>query len=132
VKISKSAIFIFELMVVVFVFTACAAVCVSIFANSYNMSNRSEDLTNAMLRAESYAEKIKAAPDDMDGTMYYDEEWKLSDEEESRYSMQVRGNVGGVGADALYEYDIKVYKKGTEDAIYELGVATYRNLKAVS
>jgi hypothetical protein len=59
-KISRTAIFLFELMFVILVFTISAAVCSAIFAKAYAFSTRSHDLNMAMLRAESAAEAFKS------------------------------------------------------------------------
>lgn len=58
-KVSKSGIFLFELIVVIFLFTVSAAVCISIFAGSYSYSTDSENLTQSSLKAETVAEVFK-------------------------------------------------------------------------
>ena len=59
-KISRTAIFLFELMFVILIFTVATAVCSALFAKAYSFSTRSHDLPMAMLRAESAAEDFKA------------------------------------------------------------------------
>lgn len=65
-KVSKSGLFLFELIVVIFLFTVSAAVCISIFANSYNYSTQSRDLTTCTLKAETAAEVFKETRGDAD------------------------------------------------------------------
>lgn len=60
-KISKTAIFLFELMFVILVFTISAAVCTNVFVKAYSFSNRSEELTIAVIKAESAIEAFKAS-----------------------------------------------------------------------
>jgi hypothetical protein len=59
-KVSKTAIFLFELMVVILIFSIAAAVCTSAFGKAYGFSEDSKGLTMAVLKAESIAEEFKA------------------------------------------------------------------------
>jgi len=59
-KVSKTAIFLFELMVVILIFSIAAAVCTSAFGKAYGFSEDSKALTMAVLKAESIAEEFKA------------------------------------------------------------------------
>jgi type II secretory pathway pseudopilin PulG len=59
-KISKTAIFLFELMIVILIFSLAAAICTSVFGKAYGFSEDSKALTMAVLRAESVAEQFKA------------------------------------------------------------------------
>lgn len=58
-KVSKSGLFLFELIVVIFLFTVSAAVCISIFAGSYSHSTESEALTQSSLKAQTVSEVFK-------------------------------------------------------------------------
>ncbi len=58
-KVSKSGLFLFELIIVIFLFTVSAAICISIFASSYNFSTDSENLTMSSIKAETAAEVFK-------------------------------------------------------------------------
>ena len=84
-KISKSAIFLFEVMMVILIFSAAAAICTTIFAKAHHFSVRSEDITMAAVKAQSAAEIFKSGTDnasmqalERDGsfTEYYDENWE--------------------------------------------------------
>ncbi|MDR0519095.1 MAG: hypothetical protein LBG82_03470 [Clostridiales Family XIII bacterium] len=59
-KISKTAISLFELMVVILIFSIAAAVCTNVFGKAYAISEESKALTMAVLKAESLAEEFKA------------------------------------------------------------------------
>ena len=58
-RVSKSGLFLFELIVVIFLFTVSSAVCISIFAKSYSFSTDSESLTMSSVKAETAAEVFK-------------------------------------------------------------------------
>jgi type II secretory pathway pseudopilin PulG len=55
----KNLLFI-ELVVVILFFSIAAAACVMLFGQAYNDSNRSRDLTNAVIMAQNVAEHYKA------------------------------------------------------------------------
>jgi hypothetical protein len=74
-KVSKTAIFLFELMVVILVFSLAAAVCANIFSKAYGFSTESKALTMAVLKSESIAEEFKAGLTP-DGDLYFDKDWK--------------------------------------------------------
>lgn len=63
-KVSKSGLFLFELIVVIFLFTISSAVCISIFAKSYTFSTDSESLTMSSIKAEIVAEVFKESDGD--------------------------------------------------------------------
>lgn len=65
-KVSKSGLFLFELIVVIFLFTISSAVCISIFAKSYTFSTDSENLTMSSMKAETVAEVFKKSDGDAD------------------------------------------------------------------
>jgi Tfp pilus assembly protein PilE len=92
-KISKSAIFLFELMFVILVFTVSAAICSNIFGQAYTYSTGSTDLTQAMLAAENAAEEFKAdAAGAAERTDFYDKNWNPvdgADPANVRYSVAV-------------------------------------------
>jgi type II secretory pathway pseudopilin PulG len=128
-KVSKTAIFLFELMVVILVFSLAAAVCTSIFSKAYGFSRESKDLTMAVLEAESVAEEFK------DGKvptsdLLFDKDWKRTtdegeDKDTSAYFIRTeteqKGPVnemtisvkktgeGGVGPSDIYVLKVKAY-----------------------
>ena len=118
-KVSKSGIFLFELIVVIFLFTISSAICISIFAKSFSFSTDSENLTIGSMKAQTAAEVFKESDGDHesirdalqaeDGSydiiltqsnsndigdyvlnLYYDEEWNNSDKTNHKYKVTVR------------------------------------------
>lgn len=116
-KVSKSGLFLFELIVVILLFTVSSAVCINIFAKSYSFSNQSESLTKSSLKAETAAEVFKETNGDVDAitkalkadndtydvimteqdglpeytlNVYYDEMWSNTDEINKRYILTVK------------------------------------------
>ena len=54
-KTSKSAVFLFELMIIILVFVLAAAVCTQIFASAFTMSTESRELTMSSINAQTVA-----------------------------------------------------------------------------
>jgi type II secretory pathway pseudopilin PulG len=126
-KVSKTAIFLFELMMVILIFSIAAAVCTSIFSKAYGFSTESKDLTMAVITAESMAEEFKAGKEP-NGDMLFDENWKATtDEDKAKYfirpditedgemkvmdiSVKKMGH-GGVGPADVYGLQVKSYGK---------------------
>jgi hypothetical protein len=78
-KVSKSAIFLFELMAVILIFTVAAAICTDIFAKAFQVSDDSRNLTKAIIRIETAAEEFKADPTSAESEdIYYDENWDVA------------------------------------------------------
>jgi hypothetical protein len=129
VRISKTAIFLFELMVVILVFSFASAVCAGIFGKAYRFSEESKDLTMAVLKAESIAEEFKAgeAPD---GVLFFDKEWKaLAEEEVDENSSAYFIRTATREDDGMWEMDISVKKTGRGGVgpqdVYDLQVKSY-------
>jgi type II secretory pathway pseudopilin PulG len=128
-KVSKTAIFLFELMVVILIFSIAAAVCTNVFGKAHEFSTESKALTMAVLKAESVAEEFKAgkAPD---GDLLFDKDWKPlpgSDIDDAAYFIQTDVTAdgemrsmaisvkkighAGIGPDDVYELQVKSYGK---------------------
>lgn len=56
----RSTLFMLELVVDLFLFAICAAVCVGLLLHARGMSTESADLTNAVYQAQSIAEEWRA------------------------------------------------------------------------
>jgi Tfp pilus assembly protein PilE len=119
-KISKSAIFLFELMMVILVFTVSAAICTSIFVKAYKFSEDSEDLTMAVIKAESVAERFKAGENRDSDELYFDEDWEaVSSGNGSDFKIVLSPSKQGDmsvcaievyrGAESLYSLEVKAY-----------------------
>ena len=68
VRPTRSGLFTIELLVVVGVFTLCAAICVGLFVRSEVISRDSADLNHAVTEAQRVAECFKAAGGDISRT----------------------------------------------------------------
>jgi Tfp pilus assembly protein PilV len=77
-------IFLMELLIAVAVFAICAAVCVSIFVDSYLVSEAADDLNRAMIVAKNGAERLKAG-EDLNAPVFYDSGWKPCGESSAVY-----------------------------------------------
>jgi Tfp pilus assembly protein PilE len=123
-KVSKTAIFLFELMVVILIFSVAAAVCTSIFGKAYVFSAESKALTMAVLKAESIAEEFKVGKTP-DGDMYFDGDWKpAADEAGAAYAVRTSTN-DGVLRVMYISVGILGDPGAPEDIVYELQVKTY-------
>jgi type II secretory pathway pseudopilin PulG len=134
-KVSKSAIFLFELMVVILVFSFAAAVCTSIFAKSYEFSERSKALTMAVIKAESAAEDFKGETDaDSDreeaytSVSEYDKDWNdaggVGDSPVYRLEAQVSDPIDGMRICKISVFE----KEDKGNPIYELEAKSYEGL----
>jgi Tfp pilus assembly protein PilE len=124
-KVSKTAIFLFELMVVILIFSVAAAVCTSAFGKAYGFSEDSKALTMAVLKAESIAEEFKAGKIP-DGDLLFDKDWKQTKEDDKAvYFIQADTAKDG----DMTVMDISVTKKGFDGTapadVYDLQVKSY-------
>jgi Tfp pilus assembly protein PilE len=128
-KISKSAIFLFELMFVILIFAISAAVCSSIFAEAYGVSTRSEELTMAVVKAESAAEEFKAGEGETAKALeagngghvvrFYDQDWNpINEEGKAMYALVLRP--GASELNGVRTCDIAVKKVPATGATKEI------------
>jgi hypothetical protein len=124
-KVSKTAIFLFELMVVILIFALAAAVCTNIFGKAYEFSTQSKALTMAVLKAESIAEEFKVGTTP-GGDILFDKDWKPAADEGSAAYI-IRSDVTADGD--MKVMDISVEKAavngGKAEGVYELQVKSY-------
>ena len=120
-KTSKSAVFLFELMIIIFVFTLAAAVCTQIFAAAFNMSTESRELTMSSINAQTVAEHFKAGEQDA-GILYFDRDWVATDEHAAYYIVQLDEQTDEPRMRAAC---VNVFKGGNPDAIYTLNVKEF-------
>ncbi|GHU67840.1 hypothetical protein AGMMS49983_19690 [Clostridia bacterium] len=120
-RTSKSAVFLFELMIIILVFTLAAAICTQIFARSYTMSQESRALTMGSINAQTVAEQFKAtgeAPDDL----YFDKDWEPVSAGDAYYTVKLADK--GSTAE-MKSADVEIYKSGENDSIYTLHVKRF-------
>jgi hypothetical protein len=124
-KVSKTAIFLFELMVVILIFSLAAAVCTNIFGKAHGFSTKSKALTMAVLKAESIAEEFKVGKTP-DGDILFDKDWKPAADEDSATYI-IRSDVAQDGD--MKVMDISIEKAARNGAaaedVYDLQVKSY-------
>jgi len=135
-KTSKSAVFLFELMIIILVFVLAAAVCTQIFASAFKMSVESRELTMSSINAQTVAEQFKAGVPGIK-TLYFDAEWEATSEPGAEYRVEldevdgtevkicVASGEATVTDSNMREAFVNVYKAGEEAAIYTLHVKEY-------
>jgi len=134
-RTSKSAVFLFELMIIILVFSLAAAICTQIFASAYKMSTESRELTMSSINAQTIAEEFKAGEPDIE-PLYFDKNWAASDQADAYYRVELDENdsitgvsppTGGsvaVGSN-IREAFVNVFKLGDDQAIYTLHVKEF-------
>ena len=120
-KTSKSAIFLFELMIVILVFTFAAAICVQIFASAFKASDESHDLTMSSINAQSVAEHYKAGSGDV-GPLYFDRDWRPVGEAGAFYTVELSEQEAGP---LMREAYVNVFRKDVDESIFTLHVNEY-------
>jgi predicted small secreted protein len=125
-----------EQLVVIFVFAVCAAVCISIFVESYLIGKGSLELNNAIRIAGNGAESYISAGGDTTNTarflgavnsvyqgdlvVYYDEHWLPCLQEEAHYVLRITNT--GNPAPSLITADVTVSRINGE-VLYEIAIA---------
>ena len=141
VKRSRSTLFLMEQLIVIAVFSVCAAACVKILTVSYFTAHDTRDIGNAILAAENGAECFKAQSGDftkiaevLRGTLgsvdsraavivYYDKAWLVCGEEDSAYIMRIVSREPGYGS-GLEAGELSVIRvKDSQTALVEFPVA---------
>lgn len=99
---NKSSLFLLELVISIFFFAASSAICVGLFVGSYQTSQRSVELNQAVFLAQTAAETIKSYPgqtgwNHLEGlipqeegraVVYYDKNWNTV-QQESVYTLEL-------------------------------------------
>jgi hypothetical protein len=138
-KVSKTAIFLFELMFVILIFTVSAVICSNIFAKAYSFSNDSKELTMAVLKAESAAEVFKSdviagdSASDLvsytgpNGLLFFDKDWHDTTEDKAYYTLSHTPASASDEAVGLREMEISVTKSANNSdvTIFSLVVSAY-------
>jgi len=114
-----------EQIVVIVVFSLCAAVCVKIMAVSYLMTVNAVDTKNALLIAESAAESYKAFAKDTSESIpaYYDKNWNPCDESNASFILHLTERKL---EPSILLADIAVNKITTNEKLVNLTVAARR------
>ena len=120
-KVSKSAVFLFELMIIILVFALAAAVCLQIFATAFTMSTESHELTMSSINAQTVAEQFKAGDSDLDD-LYFDRDWAATDAANAQYTVALEEEAG---APQMRDAFVNVYKKDSAEPIFSLHVKDF-------
>ena len=132
---SKSALFLMEQLVVIGVFSICAAACIWILTVSYITTSNTRDMSNALLISAQAAESYKAAAGNFGKTaeilggtssvvggdevmlVYYDSSWSLSAEEDAVYFLKLRSAPPREGNVYLLSGELSVNKIAGEEIL---------------
>jgi type II secretory pathway pseudopilin PulG len=108
---SRSTLFLIEQLLVILIFSICAAVCITIFVESYLMSKNTRDVSYAIRVAGNAAESYKAAGgnayetlrllhgaqanhavNDNNGGLfvYYDDSWNTINENAASFVLRIQ------------------------------------------
>lgn len=84
---SGSGPFLMEMLAVVGFFILCASICVTVFAKADQISREARDLNQAVLKAQSLAEEMKAGAVELDKgdvSAFWDKNWEETDKEQDK------------------------------------------------
>ena len=143
-----TSVFMMEMIVVVFFFSLCAAVCILLFVKADNMSRLAADMNQAVTRAESIAEIFKAGeldnyknyPETEKGAArnrdFYHFAWNSSWESEQAYQTEERSKTADYYGDVTVKREkeengtietatIQMIRSRDRRVLYELTVSSY-------
>lgn len=129
--ISRSQLFLIELIVVVLFFSLAAAMVMMVFGKAHELSAGSEALNGAISAIQSVAEtdKVKQPEEVVQGTesVYFDEDWKKTDPENAEYRLttEVKWEARSAGFMAIYRYAVGYASEDTKTMIYRLETKKY-------
>lgn len=122
-RTERTSVLLIELMSMLCVFVICAAVCLSIFAASANLSKSSEQLNTAAILAQNTAEQWKSVGGDAaryrnlagGDRLYYSRDMAPADEAGAYYTLTL-----AVIDKAINQAEISVFAEGK--TIFQLKV----------
>ena len=129
--ISRSQLFLIELIVVVLFFSLAAAMVMMVFGKAHELSAGSEALNGAISAIQSVAEtdKVKQPEEVVQGTesVYFDEDWKKTDPENAEYRLttEVKLEARSAGFMVIYRYAVGYASDDTKAMIYRLETKKY-------
>ena len=133
----KATLFLMELVIVIFFFSICAAICANMFGSAQQMADNSENLSRAVVEARSVASCYKAADGDLEKTarlldgvqlddsavVYFDEAWnKIADSETAQFAVQLKQREHPGEADVY----ILHLNKASDNIIFSIPVKTHK------
>ena len=115
-----SRIFLTELMFSILFFIIVVAVCIQCFAKGYILGKSSDVKTHAINVATNAAEEFIASDDNESFTLYYDKQWKESEDLKGDSEYVVTGMSTEDGNMVLM--NITVSEVDSENTIYSLEI----------
>ena len=119
---SKSTLFLMEQLIVILIFSFCAAICVKIFVVSFMVVSDVNDTTNALRIAQNGAECYKAVSGDAEyaasilnggvsvskddsgnSVVYYNENWAACEKAEAVYILKFTEDKGKYAEESVSE-----------------------------
>lgn len=119
-KHSKSSLFLMELIISILFFSLASTVCIQMFAKSHTLSKQTVDENHAMIQAQNLAECFLATEEEMNQTLYFDNNWKECTQEQAAY---YAGILSHASENSMVTADIIVAPYPyTDSAIYTLSL----------
>lgn len=133
----KATLFLMELVLVIFFFSICAAICVNIFGSAQTMADNSENVSRAAVEARSAASCFKAAEGDLEQTalllngvetddsvlVYFDNNWnRTNDAETAWYAVQLKQRIKPGEADVY----ILQLDTASDNILFSIPVKTHK------
>lgn len=110
---SRSHLFLIELIIVIVFFAFSAAITVQVFSKAHELSQSASALNGAVLAVQTAAETDKAAPlksidTSQRNTVYFNEEWEVAEPAGAVYTMtsDVALEAREAGTMAVYTYSV--------------------------
>lgn len=134
---SGTAMFMMEMIMVVFFFILCSGTCIQVFARADSMSRLAKDINQGVIAAESVLEvwkaegragvikRFKATADETEGscTIYWDTNWKVTSQSgPAVYSGAVAWNT----ADGLDAAVVGILRLEDQTMLYSLTAKKYQ------
>jgi len=124
---SRSHLFLIELIVAVLFFSFAGAVTVQVFSKAHTLAEKTTDLNGAVLAVQTAAEADKALSfqeiDLVGDTVYFDDSWKTTESSRAVYTMtsEVVLEEREAGTMAVYHYEVKT----ADEIIWQLQSKKY-------
>ncbi len=124
---SRSQLFLIELIIAVLFFSFAGAVTVQVFSKASELAQKAEALNGAVIAAQTAAETQRTVPFrdiDPDGdTVYFDDSWTITEPSKAVYTMttNVVLEKREAGAMAVYHFEVK----SADEIIWQLQTKKY-------
>lgn len=124
---SRSHLFLIELIVVILFFAFASVITVRVFSKSFELDAETTTLNGAVMAVQTVAETDKTAAfkeiDSTPETLYFDEEWKTIDSSGAVYTLTSEVDLIGqpAGTMAVYNYTVS----SNDNVIFRLQTKKY-------